>query len=163
MYHNHLNIIKYNNLTYLMHFNDCRFRMTQNTNNTFSVRSVLEKEKLTGTNFLDWARNLRIVLRQERKIHVIENPPPVAPTAGAPTALRTAYQRHMDDATDVACLMLATMSAELQKQHEHMDAYVMFEHLGTMFQEQARQEKYNTSKDTLRMQARQYSSWGACS
>ena len=52
----------------------------------------------------------------------------------------------MDDATDVACLMLATMSAELQKQHEHMDAYVKFEHLGTMFQEQSRQEKYNTSK-----------------
>ena len=87
MYHNHLNIIKYNNLTYLMHFNDCRFRMTQNTNNTFSVRSVLEKEKLTGTNFLDWARNLRIVLINERKIYVIKNPPLVAPAAGEPVAL----------------------------------------------------------------------------
>ena len=89
--------------------------MTQNTNNTFSVRYVLEKEKLAWTNFLDWARNLRIVLKQERKIHVIENPPPVAPAAGAPAALRTAYQRHMDDVTDVTCLMLATMSVELRK------------------------------------------------
>ena len=53
----------------------------------------------------------------------------------------------MDDATDVVYLMLVTMSAELQKQHEHMDAYVMFEHLGTMFQEQARhRSKCNTSK-----------------
>ena len=89
-----------------MHFNDCRLRMTQNINNTFFVRSVLEKEKLTVTNFLDWDMNLRLVLRQERKIHVIENPSPVAPAA-----LRNAYHRHMDDATDVTCLMLATMSA----------------------------------------------------
>ena len=101
---------------------------------------------MTETNFLDWSRNLRIVFRQERKIHVIEIPPPVALAAGAPAALRTAYQRHMNYTTDVACLMLSMMSVELYKQHDHMDAYVMFEHLGTMFQEQARQEKYNTSK-----------------
>ena len=39
--------------------------MTSNTNN-FSLRSVLKKDKLNGANFLDWYRNLRIVLTQER-------------------------------------------------------------------------------------------------
>ena len=29
---------------------------------TFNLRSILEKEKLNGTNFIDWFRNLRIVL-----------------------------------------------------------------------------------------------------
>lgn len=120
--------------------------MAQNTNNNFSVRSVLEKDKLTGNNFLDWSRNLRIVLRQERKFYVVEIPPPAPLPANATSAQQNAYQKHIDDATDVACLMLATMSAELQKQHEHMDAYAMLEHLQTMFQEQARQERFNTSK-----------------
>jgi hypothetical protein len=27
---------------------------------------LLEKEKLIGANFMDWYRNLRIVLRQEK-------------------------------------------------------------------------------------------------
>ena len=44
------------------------------TNNTISLRSLLEKEKLNGTNFLDWFRNLRMVLKQERKEFVIEEP-----------------------------------------------------------------------------------------
>ncbi|KAK8572879.1 hypothetical protein V6N12_028919 [Hibiscus sabdariffa] len=41
-------------------------------NNNLSLRSLLEKEKLNGINFLDWFRNLRIVLKQERKEYVIE-------------------------------------------------------------------------------------------
>ena len=54
--------------------------------NTLSLRSLLEKEKLNGTNFLDWFRNLRIVLKQERKEYVIEEPVPIEPTANAPRA-----------------------------------------------------------------------------
>ncbi|KAJ9539328.1 hypothetical protein OSB04_032061 [Centaurea solstitialis] len=42
-----------------------------NTNN-LSLRSILEKDKLTGPNFLDWERNLMIVLRHERKWYVLE-------------------------------------------------------------------------------------------
>ena len=37
-----------------------------------SIRSVLEKDKLVGRNYLDWYRNLRIVLRQEGKSHVLD-------------------------------------------------------------------------------------------
>ena len=42
--------------------------------------------------------------------------------------------------------MLATMSPELQKQHEEMVAYDMIEHLKELYQEQARQERYDISK-----------------
>uniref|UniRef100_A0A0A9FTU0 Uncharacterized protein n=1 Tax=Arundo donax TaxID=35708 RepID=A0A0A9FTU0_ARUDO len=31
--------------------------------NTFNLRFILEKEKLNRTNFIDWYRNLRIVLK----------------------------------------------------------------------------------------------------
>ena len=118
-----------------------------NNTNTLSVRSVLEKEKLTGgNNFLDWQRNLRIVLRQERKLHVIDIPPPGPLPEGATADERAAHTRDENDANDVACLMLATMSAELQRQHVHMDAYTINEHLQSMFASQTRQERFNTSK-----------------
>ena len=102
--------------------------------NNFSVRSVLEKEKLTGTNFLDWQRNLRIVLRQERKLHVLDIPHPGPLAAEATEAQQDAYQKHFDNSADVCCLMLATVSPELKKQHERMDAYDMIEHLKRMFE-----------------------------
>ena len=47
--------------------------MASNSTSTFTLRSVLEKEKLNGTNFLDWSRNLRIILKQERKMYVLDN------------------------------------------------------------------------------------------
>ena len=88
------------------------------TNNTLSLRSLLEKEKLNGTNFLDWFHNLRIVLKQEHKEYVIEEPVPDEPAANAPRADNDKFKKHMDDMIDVRCLMLATISPELQKQHE---------------------------------------------
>ena len=103
--------------------------MASNTNNNLSLRSVLEKEKLNGINFLDWHRNLRIVLKQERKLYVLDGPTPEAPPSTAPHAEINAHKKHQDDALDVSCLMLATMNPVLQKQHEFMDAYDMIEHL----------------------------------
>ena len=51
-----------------------------------SSRSVLEKDKLIGTNFLDWFLNLRIVLKQERKLHVLDEPLPGEPADNVPRA-----------------------------------------------------------------------------
>ncbi|KAK8600812.1 hypothetical protein V6N12_050660 [Hibiscus sabdariffa] len=59
-----------------LHVESFRFQMA---NNTISLRSLLEKEKLYGINFLDWFRNLRIVLKQERKEYVIEEAVPNDP------------------------------------------------------------------------------------
>ncbi|KAK8669724.1 hypothetical protein V6N13_107148 [Hibiscus sabdariffa] len=96
-------------------------------NNTISLRSLPEKEKLNCMNFLDWFRNLRIVLKQERKEYVIEEPVPNEPGANAPRAEKDKFKKHMDDMVDVGCLKLATMTHELQKQHEYMVAYEMIQ------------------------------------
>ena len=48
--------------------------MVRNNTQSFSLRSVLEKDKLNGTNYADWIRNLRIVLRAEKKEDVLEYP-----------------------------------------------------------------------------------------
>ncbi|XP_074572651.1 uncharacterized protein LOC141829140 [Curcuma longa] len=114
--------------------------------NTLSLRSVLEKDKLNGTNFLDWYRNLMIVLKQERKLYVLEQPIPEAPAANATRKEKDAYKNHQDNALDVSCIMLATMNSELQKQHENMDAYGMVEHLKQLYQGQARHERFEALK-----------------
>ncbi|KAK8636396.1 hypothetical protein V6N13_124142 [Hibiscus sabdariffa] len=103
-------------------------------------------EKLNGINFLDWFRNLRIVLKQERKEYVIEEPVLDEPDANAPRADKDKFKKHMDDMVDVGCLMLATMDSELQKQHENMVAYEMIQNLKEIYEGQARQERYETSK-----------------
>ncbi|KAL4366724.1 hypothetical protein GQ457_05G028820 [Hibiscus cannabinus] len=115
-------------------------------NNTISLRSFLENEKLNGINFLDWFRNLRIVLKQERKEYVIEEAVPNDPGANAPRADKDKFKKHMDDMLDVGCLMLATMTPELQKQHEDMVAYEKIQNLKDIYEGQARQERYETSK-----------------
>ncbi|KAK9036819.1 hypothetical protein V6N11_021746 [Hibiscus sabdariffa] len=118
----------------------------QMVNNTISLRSLLEKEKLNGINFLDWFRNLRIVLKQERKEYVIEEAVPNDPGANAPRADKDKFKKHKDDMLDVGCLMLATMTPELQKQHEDMIAYEMIQNLKEIYEGQGCQERYETSK-----------------
>jgi hypothetical protein len=110
------------------------------------LRFVLEKEKLNGTNFIDWYHNLRIVLRQEKKDYVLEQHYPDDLPDGASAADRRAYEKHCNDSLYVSCLMLATMSPDLQKQYEHTDAHSMIEGLRGMFENPARAERYNMSK-----------------
>ncbi|GJV74786.1 retrotransposon protein, putative, ty1-copia subclass [Tanacetum coccineum] len=49
--------------------------------NHSAFRSMFEREKLSGTNFNDWFRSLKLVLRVEKKLFVIEQPLPAAPAA----------------------------------------------------------------------------------
>lgn len=116
--------------------------MAANNNRTqYSLRGILEKEKLTGSNFSGWHRNLRIVLRQERKLHILDDPVPEQPADEAPLAQISAYKKYCDEAEDVACLMLATMSPELQETLQDKTASVMIEHLKTRFGGNKRQER----------------------
>nr|GEW12574.1 putative reverse transcriptase domain-containing protein [Tanacetum cinerariifolium] len=50
----------------------------QNTNNS-TITSILLAEKLKGSNFTNWYRNLRIVLRYEKKTEFVEQPIGLSP------------------------------------------------------------------------------------
>ncbi|KAL4361042.1 hypothetical protein GQ457_04G019040 [Hibiscus cannabinus] len=115
-------------------------------NNTISLRSLLKKEELNGINFLDWFCNLRIVLKKKRKEYIIEEAVPNDPGPNAPRADKDKFKKHTDDMLDVGCLMLATMTPELQKQHEDMVAYEMIHNLKEIYERQAGKESYETSK-----------------
>ena len=89
--------------------------MSASNNSAFNLRSILEKDKLNGVNFMDWYRNLRIVLRQEKTEYVLSEPYPDDLPDNASAADRRAYQKYVDASLNVSCLMLATMSPLLQK------------------------------------------------
>ena len=96
--------------------------MAANNNSAFNLRSILDKEKLNGANFIDWYRNLRIILRNEKREYVLEKPYPDDIPKGANVAARRAYEKYCNDSLEVSCLMLATMSSGLQKHYENADA-----------------------------------------
>jgi hypothetical protein len=89
------------------------------SNQPFTLRSILEKDKLNGTNYVDWIRNLRIVFRAEKKEEILDNPLPEAPTDNAPAAEKNACKRACDANLEVSCLVLARMEPDLQMQFDN--------------------------------------------
>ncbi|GKE58430.1 zinc finger, CCHC-type containing protein [Tanacetum coccineum] len=98
----------------------------QTTNNNL-IRSILDKEKLNGSNFLDWYRNMRIFLKNEQKLHHLEEALPEAPPATATAAVRNAY-------------------TQIQKKLEDHTVFKIQQDLKTMFQKQAEQELFEIVK-----------------
>ncbi|GJU21256.1 hypothetical protein Tco_1154598 [Tanacetum coccineum] len=80
----------------------------QNTNNeSTDLRSILNNEKLNGSNFSNWYRNLRIVLRYEDKMKFIEQPlGEVHDPDVATEAQLNEYYIEVSKEQEVACLML---------------------------------------------------------
>ncbi|GKC46585.1 zinc finger, CCHC-type containing protein, partial [Tanacetum coccineum] len=58
--------------------------MTTSVRNNSVFRSFFEKQKLTGPKFIDWYKQLRLVLSTEDKEKYLEQPIPTAPVAAAP-------------------------------------------------------------------------------
>ena len=87
--------------------------MTSNVN----LRYILDSNKLTGSKFLDWLRNLRIVLKEERITYVLDGPLPGFPIVDGSEIVWRAYQNHLDDDMMARCIILSSMSHELQKKH----------------------------------------------
>jgi hypothetical protein len=86
------------------------------------LRSILEKDKLNGTNYVDWIRNLRIVLKVEKKEEILDTPLPNEPADNAPAAEKTTYKRACDADLEVSCLILACMEPDLQMQFDNNHA-----------------------------------------
>ncbi|CAD6221439.1 unnamed protein product [Miscanthus lutarioriparius] len=101
--------------------------MAPSNTTPFALCSVLEKDKLNGTNYMDWIRNLRIVLRADKKEDVSDTPLPEELIDDALLPLRMLTRKHM----------------QFETNHE---AYDMIVALRDMFQTQARTERFNVSK-----------------
>ena len=86
---------------------------------------------------------MRIVLKHDKKEQVLEDPLPEEPTDNANTTTRNAYQKPVDESNKISCLMLACMEPDFQQHFEDMGAFDMIESLKSMFQVQARTDRFN--------------------
>ena len=111
--------------------------------NTNAFRQMFEREKLNGSNFNDWYRQLRIVLRVEERMDVIENQWPNEPAVTASQAEKAEYRIQYTRFNEVCCLMLASMSPELQKQFEMYTPYDMIRELKSLYEKQAGVELFD--------------------
>ncbi|GJW34177.1 hypothetical protein Tco_0054209 [Tanacetum coccineum] len=126
--------------------------MTTSVVNNLIFRDFFEKQKLTGPNFIDWYRQLRIVLSIKDKLDYLEKPIPPAPVpaqAGqqvAPEAL-AAHTTWVKGSKEISELMLMTMEPNIQQNLENLSAYDMLQELKTLFAQQAEHELLLTMRD----------------
>ncbi|XP_020111092.1 uncharacterized protein LOC109726074 [Ananas comosus] len=114
------------------------------------LANILDTNRLTGPNFTNWPRNLRIVLNSEKLAYVLDTETRAVPEN--PTAQqRAARNKWTDDNIKVKCYMLASMSIELQRQHEHMESVAdILLYLKELYDEQSRTARYEVSKRLFR-------------
>nr|GEV09597.1 zinc finger, CCHC-type [Tanacetum cinerariifolium] len=125
--------------------------MTTSSSNNLVFRGFFEKEKMTGPNFIDWYRQLRIIISIKDKLNYLEQPIPPAPVAPAGQhvapeiiAGHTAWIR---GSKEIARLMLMTMEPEIQQNLENLHAHEMLLELKTLFAQQAEQELLQPTRD----------------
>nr|GEX81366.1 retrotransposon protein, putative, Ty1-copia subclass [Tanacetum cinerariifolium] len=110
--------------------------MTTTVVNNSLFRTIFEKQKLTGNNFMEWYRNLWIVLSTEDKLPFLEQPIHVLlvpPTGQAnPLDVVTTHQAWVKGQKEIARLMLMTMDPDIQKNLEHLGAFDMLNDLKTL-------------------------------
>ncbi|GJS34724.1 retrotransposon protein, putative, ty1-copia subclass [Tanacetum coccineum] len=104
---------------------------------------MLEREKLSGSNFNDWFRSLKLVLRVEKKQSVIEQPIPPAPVAGSTYQSFVEWNTIYDAHNEVACLMLGSMTPKLHRQFKNSSHYDMIQEIKSMFEKQAGVERFD--------------------
>ncbi|GJR06774.1 retrotransposon protein, putative, ty1-copia subclass [Tanacetum coccineum] len=111
----------------------------QNINHS-AFRSMFEKEKHSVNNFNDW---LKLVLRVEKKMYVIEQPLPPAPVPAAEPHIVAQWTALFDAYIEIACLMLGSMTLELHRQFKLYSLYEMLQELKYMFKKQAGVERFD--------------------
>ena len=90
--------------------------------NAFLVKAKLKDD---GSNYMDWVRNLRIILIAAQKNYVLDAPLGVPP-ARATLDIVNAWQLRVDDYSIVQCAMLYDLESGLQRCFERHGAYEMF-------------------------------------
>ena len=102
---------------------------------TLNFNSFLEKAKLKddGSNFVDWARNLRLILRAGQKQYLLDAALGDAPPATATQDVLNAWHTRKDDYSLVQCAVLYGLKPGLQRRFECHGAYEMFEELKFIF------------------------------
>ncbi|GJS20494.1 retrotransposon protein, putative, ty1-copia subclass [Tanacetum coccineum] len=112
--------------------------MTTSVENNSVFRSFFEKQKLTGPNFIDWYKQLQLVLSTEDKEKYLEQPIPVAPIAA---------NEWVKNQKEIVVMMLLTMDLEIQGNLAYLGANDMLIELKALYSKQVEHELLQTVRE----------------
>ncbi|XP_077252358.1 uncharacterized protein LOC143891703 [Tasmannia lanceolata] len=81
---------------------------------------ILEDDKLTGSNYVDWKRNLTLVLTAAKVHWVLTTEAPELPSPDPPQDVRDRATKWHEDDQMAKCYILGSMLNMLQQQHVGM-------------------------------------------
>lgn len=112
------------------------------------VACILDAHKLLGFNYLDWLRNLKIVLDFEKLTYVLEHSPPAGVNDDATEEEKITLQKWRDDDLKAKYYMITSMSDELQKQYKNIShAYEIHARLDKLYGAKSRISRYRILRD----------------
>ena len=111
-----------------------------------NVQTVMDDKILTGPNFLDWLKNLTIVLREEKIAYVIIEPISGSLTADAPESVQRAYKKCLVDSARAGLIIHTSMSLEFHKRYKTEDAYSIVRHLTEHYNKQPALEWFKVAR-----------------
>ena len=85
---------------------------------------------------------MRIVLCIKSLLHILDGPIPNTPSDNAPQEEHNAFNKYMSQQAQVQGILLASISSELQSQHEDMNPKDIIMHLRELYGQEARIERY---------------------
>ncbi|KAK6139022.1 hypothetical protein DH2020_027233 [Rehmannia glutinosa] len=102
-----------------------------------SLSMILPKTQLVGENYIDWKRNIMIVLTQEKLKFVLTDPCPTVPTAESSAEQKETYDKWTHSDEMARCYILWSISNVLQQKHQSMStATEIIKSLRKMFDHQ---------------------------
>src|SRR4051812_33138972 len=103
---------------------------------TINFNAFLEKEKLknNGSNFVDWFRNLRIVLNAGNLTYVLDAPLGEPPVATATDEVKNVYLTRKNQYSTIQFAILYGLESELQKMFEKHDPHDIVRELKMIFE-----------------------------
>ena len=110
-----------------------------------SLQSLLDSEKLTGSNFDNWYRKLKIVIEYKQILYVITDPEPEEPTPNTWGTVRDTYLKWLNNLTTVCYIMRASMNDEFSQKFEEAQPEKMLQVLRESFDIPDDVEWYKTS------------------
>ena len=106
-----------------------------------ALHNILEANKLTGPNYNDWLLNVKWSSLFKKVAYVLETPLPVINEQSIADERAQADQWKHDESL-AKCVILSSMSNELQRQHENLDSSSIILRLKELYAEPDRIRSY---------------------
>ncbi|KAL3629797.1 hypothetical protein CASFOL_027019 [Castilleja foliolosa] len=120
------------------------------------LSSILDQNRLTGSNYQDWIRSLKLVLTLDDLVYVLtEVPPDSLPPTATEADLAKLAKWKKDDVT-ARCYMIASMIPEMQRKYETFEhASDIARHLESCYSENMRASRYAATRELVTMRLRE--------